>query len=62
MENLLKSRRQVLHHRVAELLRAERPARPSRNCLRITSCGPASSKRLSNGGAKQDSVPLSARL
>ena len=38
-ENLLKSRRQVLHRRVAEALRdnSRPPLRPSRSCWRITS-------------------------
>ena len=38
-ENLLKSRRQVLHRRVAEVLRDSSPPllRPSRSCWRITS-------------------------
>ena len=62
-ENLLKSRRQVLHRRVAETLRDNVAValRRSRNCWRITSPRRASPKRPSNGGAKRDNGRWSAR-
>jgi hypothetical protein len=55
-ENLLKSRRQFLHRRIAETLRDKSSAvlRLSRSCWHVTSPKRASQKRQSNGGAKPD--------
>ena len=62
-ENLLKSRRQVLHRRVGETSARQLPVplRPSRSCWRITSRKLVSPKRPSNGGARQDSGRWSAQ-
>jgi predicted ATPase len=52
-ENLLKSRRQVLHRRVAEILRDRvQQRRPSRKRLLIISHKPAFPTPPSNGGAR----------
>ena len=59
-ENLLKSRRQVLHRRIAEVLR-DQFRQPSRSCWRITLRKQASPKRPSNGGTKPDSGRWNAR-
>jgi class 3 adenylate cyclase len=62
-ENLLKSRRQVLHRRVAEVLRdnLSAGAASSRSCWRITTARQTSPKRPSNGGPRRDSGRWSAR-
>ena len=60
-ESLLKSRRQALHRRAAELLRDEPSApQPSRKSSPIISPKPASTNSPSNGGARRDSAPSSA--
>ena len=58
-ENLLKSRRQVLHRRVAEICvtNSQSGPEPNRSCWLITSPRRPCPRRRSNGGAK----PVSAR-
>jgi predicted ATPase len=63
-ENLLRSQRQVLHRRVAEVLRDNlvgTVAAPNQNCWRITSLKRVSSMRPSNGGTKQGNWPPGVR-
>ena len=65
-ENLLRSRRTVLHRRVAEIVRVERDKfrpspQPSQRCWRITSRRPNSTSQRSNGGARLASKHFIAR-
>ena len=61
-ESLLKSRRQALHRRAAEILRDSLNARrPSRRRSRIISLRPASTTSRSNGGARLATRRCAAR-
>ena len=62
-ESLLKSRRQVLHRRAAEILvgQPEPAAQPSRKSSPIISPRPASTNSRSNGGARRAIKPCAAR-
>ena len=61
-DSLLKSRRQALHRRAAEILVGQpSPRRPSRKSSPIISPGPASTNSRSNGGAKRAIRPCAAR-